>query len=50
MAQQATPVRRARLGRTLGPEGTAVSGVVLLLPEGDEVSDRRPSADRKSVV
>ncbi|WP_079126677.1 MULTISPECIES: alpha/beta hydrolase [Streptomyces] len=44
MAQQATPVRRARLGRTLGPEGTAVSGVVLLLPAGDEVSSRRPSA------
>ncbi|WP_395572191.1 alpha/beta hydrolase [Streptomyces sp. BK79] len=43
MAQQATPVRRARLGRTLGPEGTAVSGVVLLLPAGDEVSGRRPS-------
>ncbi|CAL9573171.1 alpha/beta hydrolase [Streptomyces sp. enrichment culture] len=43
MAQQATPVRRARLGRTLGPEGTAVSGVVLLLPGGDEVSSRRPS-------
>ncbi|GHB43353.1 alpha/beta hydrolase [Streptomyces viridiviolaceus] len=43
MAQQATPVRRARLGRMLGPEGTAVSGVVLLLPGGDEVSGRRPS-------
>ncbi|MDG9722237.1 MULTISPECIES: alpha/beta hydrolase [unclassified Streptomyces] len=43
MSQQATPVRRARLGRTLGPEGTAVSGVVLLLPGGDEVSSRRPS-------
>ncbi|MFJ8546520.1 alpha/beta hydrolase [Streptomyces sp. NPDC093586] len=43
MAQQATPVRRARLGRALGPEGTAVSGVVLLLPGGDEVSGRRPS-------
>jgi hypothetical protein len=43
MAQQATPVRQARLGRTLGPEGTAVSGVVLLLPGGDEVSSRRPS-------
>ncbi|MET9777213.1 alpha/beta hydrolase [Streptomyces sp. NPDC006367] len=44
MAQQATPVREARLGRTLGPEGSAVGGVVLLLPEGDEVSGRRPSA------
>ncbi|MEV8598027.1 alpha/beta hydrolase [Streptomyces sp. NPDC052012] len=43
MAQQATPVRRARLGRTLGPEPTAVSGVVLLLPDGEEASDRRPS-------
>jgi dienelactone hydrolase len=43
MAQQATPVRRARLGRALGPEPTAVSGVVLLLPSGDEVSARRPS-------
>ncbi|GAA2550720.1 MULTISPECIES: alpha/beta hydrolase [Streptomyces] len=43
MAQQATPVRRARLGRALGPEPTAVSGVVLLLPAGDEVSSRRPS-------
>ncbi|MGW7268370.1 prolyl oligopeptidase family serine peptidase [Streptomyces sp. NPDC054842] len=43
MAQQATPVRRARLGRALGPEPTTVSGVVLLLPGGDETSDRRPS-------
>ncbi|WP_081236638.1 alpha/beta hydrolase [Streptomyces viridosporus] len=43
MAQQATPVRRARLGRALGQEPTAVSGVVLLLPGGDEVSSRRPS-------
>ncbi|MEV5309870.1 alpha/beta hydrolase [Streptomyces sp. NPDC052610] len=43
MAQQATAVRRARLGRAFGPEPTAVSGVVLLLPGGDEVSDRRPS-------
>ncbi|WP_405618357.1 alpha/beta hydrolase [Streptomyces sp. NBC_00076] len=44
MGQQATPVRTARLGRALGPEPTAVSGVVLLLPGGDEVSRRRPSA------
>ncbi len=44
MAQQATPVRTARLGRALGPEPTAVSGVVLLLPGGDEVSHRRPSS------
>ncbi|MDT0387264.1 alpha/beta hydrolase [Streptomyces dubilierae] len=43
MAHQATPARRARLGRALGPEPTAVSGVVLLLPGGDEVSGRRPS-------
>ncbi|GAA3974174.1 alpha/beta fold hydrolase [Streptomyces sp. NBC_01352] len=43
MAQQATPVRTARLGRVLGPEPTAVSGVVLLLPGGDEVSARKPS-------
>ncbi|MEW2496617.1 alpha/beta hydrolase [Streptomyces nodosus] len=42
MGQQATPVRTARLGRALGPVPTAVSGVVLLLPDGDEVSDRRP--------
>ncbi|MEV7126743.1 alpha/beta hydrolase [Streptomyces sp. NPDC093260] len=43
MAQQATPVRTARLGRTLGPGPTTVSGAVLLLPGGQEVSDRRPS-------
>ncbi|MET7478975.1 alpha/beta hydrolase [Streptomyces sp. NPDC005648] len=43
MAHQATPVRRARLGRAIGPEPTAVSAVVLLLPGGDEESDRRPS-------
>ncbi|MEV0176972.1 alpha/beta hydrolase [Streptomyces sp. NPDC050803] len=43
MAQQATPVRTARLGRPLGPEPTTVSGVVLLLPGGDETSHRRPS-------
>jgi dienelactone hydrolase len=43
MAHQTTPVRTARLGRSLGPEPTAVSGVVLLLPGGEEVSDRRPS-------
>ncbi|MFI1423009.1 alpha/beta hydrolase [Streptomyces sp. NPDC020731] len=44
MAQEATPVRMARLGRALGPEPTAVGGVVLLLPGGEEVSGRRPSA------
>jgi len=43
MAQQATPVRTARLGRALGTEPTAVSGVVLLLPGGEEASARRPS-------
>ncbi|WP_369171965.1 alpha/beta hydrolase [Streptomyces sp. R28] len=43
MAHQATPVRRARLGRAIGPEPTAVSGVVLLLPAGDEVSHRKPA-------
>ncbi|POX54201.1 alpha/beta hydrolase [Streptomyces sp. Ru71] len=43
MGQQATPVRAARLGRALGPVPTAVSGVVLLLPGGEEVSSRRPS-------
>ncbi|MFJ3665994.1 alpha/beta hydrolase [Streptomyces sp. NPDC090106] len=43
MAQQATPVRTARLGRALGPEPTAVSGAVLLLPAGEEISARRPS-------
>jgi len=43
MAHQVTPVRQARLGRALGPEPASVSGVVLLLPGGDEVSGRRPS-------
>ncbi|MER5429710.1 prolyl oligopeptidase family serine peptidase [Streptomyces sp. NPDC002588] len=43
MTHQTTPVRTARLGRAVGPEPTAVSGVVLLLPGGEEVSDRRPS-------
>ncbi|WP_037683463.1 prolyl oligopeptidase family serine peptidase [Streptomyces griseus] len=43
MAQQAMPARTARLGKVIGPEPTAVSGVVLLLPGGEEASDRRPS-------
>ncbi|MFJ1806547.1 MULTISPECIES: alpha/beta hydrolase [unclassified Streptomyces] len=43
MAQDVTPVRTVRLGRALGPAPTAVSGVVLLLPGGEEVSSRRPS-------
>ncbi|MFF9176981.1 alpha/beta hydrolase [Streptomyces sp. NPDC014793] len=43
MGQQATPVRTAGLGKAVGPEPTAVSGAVLLLPGGEEISDRRPS-------
>ncbi|MET9501146.1 alpha/beta hydrolase [Streptomyces sp. NPDC006622] len=43
MGQQATPLRSARLERVIGPEPRAVNGVVLLLPGGEEVSDRRPS-------
>ncbi|WP_369224940.1 alpha/beta hydrolase family protein [Streptomyces sp. R39] len=43
MAQQATPVRTASLGRAVGPEPTTVSGAVLLLPGGEEVSARKPS-------
>ncbi|WP_119286427.1 alpha/beta hydrolase [Streptomyces sp. YIM 130001] len=43
MPQQATPVRGARLGRALGAESTSVSGVVLLLPGGEENSTRRTS-------
>ncbi|MFH8804354.1 alpha/beta hydrolase [Streptomyces sp. NPDC017936] len=44
MGQQVTPVRTARLGKAIGPEPETVSGVVLLLPGGEEVSDRRPPA------
>ncbi|GGS25078.1 alpha/beta hydrolase [Streptomyces griseoviridis] len=36
-------MREARLGRALGPQTAAVSGVAVLLPAGDEVSGRRPS-------
>ncbi|MFE1880414.1 dienelactone hydrolase family protein [Streptomyces diastatochromogenes] len=43
MGQQATPVRTARLAKAVGPEPTTVSGAVLLLPGGEEVSARRPS-------
>lgn len=44
MGQQATtPVRTARLGKAVGPAPDAVSGAVLVLPGGDEVSTRRPS-------
>ncbi|MER6328642.1 alpha/beta hydrolase [Streptomyces sp. NPDC001034] len=43
MGQQASPpVRTAGLGRAVGPVPDSVCGVVLLLPEGDEVSARRP--------
>ncbi|UKY52335.1 alpha/beta hydrolase [Streptomyces inhibens] len=45
MAQQALPVREARLGKPLGTGGTesAVSGVALLLPGGGPTGVRRPS-------
>ncbi|MEU6553925.1 alpha/beta hydrolase [Streptomyces sp. NPDC046915] len=43
MAQDVTPARTARLGGAVGPEPTSVSGAVLLLPGGEEVSARRPS-------
>ncbi|MFF2199277.1 alpha/beta hydrolase [Streptomyces sp. NPDC058145] len=43
MGQQATPVRTAGLGKAVGSEPTAVSGAVLLLPGGEEISARRPS-------
>ncbi|WP_093611875.1 prolyl oligopeptidase family serine peptidase [Streptomyces indicus] len=44
MAQEAMPVRGARLGRAIGHEltpGRSVGGVVLLLPAGDVTSTRR---------
>ncbi|MFJ4687623.1 prolyl oligopeptidase family serine peptidase [Streptomyces sp. NPDC091377] len=50
MAQQATPVRSARLGRALGAEPATVGAVVLLLPGGDEVSQRRPSPLRAAAA
>lgn len=43
MAQQATPVRAARLGRAIGSVHAGVGGVVLLLPRGTEVSARPPA-------
>ncbi|MFE9354092.1 alpha/beta hydrolase [Streptomyces olivaceoviridis] len=46
MGQQATPVRTAGLGKGVGAEPTSVSGAVLLLPGGEEVSVRRPSPVR----
>lgn len=46
MAEQSAPVRTARLGKAVGREPTAVSGAVVLLPGGQEVSARRPSSVR----
>ncbi|MFJ8850137.1 alpha/beta hydrolase [Streptomyces sp. NPDC102437] len=45
MAQRALPLPDARLGRAVRTAGapTAVSGVVLLLPDGEADSHRRPS-------
>ncbi|MEU9318074.1 alpha/beta hydrolase [Streptomyces sp. NPDC048295] len=45
MAQRALPLPAARLGRAVRAAGapTAVSGVVLLLPDGEADSHRRPS-------
>ncbi|MGP3982098.1 alpha/beta hydrolase family protein [Streptomyces sp. KR80] len=45
MAQDAVPVRGARLGRPVGATGAreTVQGVVLLLPGGEPVSTRRQS-------
>jgi predicted esterase len=45
MALQAPGLPGARLGRVVGADGTqsAVSGVVLLLPDGAALSKRRPS-------
>ncbi|MEW2130455.1 alpha/beta hydrolase [Streptomyces sp. NPDC005435] len=42
MGQQAAPVRTARLGKAVGSGPGAVSGVVLLLAGGAEVSERQP--------
>lgn len=50
MGQQAAPVRTARLGKAVGPEPTSVSGAVLLLPGGEEVSARRPSLVRATAL
>ncbi|MFE9405537.1 alpha/beta hydrolase [Streptomyces sp. NPDC006530] len=45
MALQVTPLPAARLGRAVGATGAGatVGGVVLVLPDGDPVSARRPS-------
>ncbi|MER6024775.1 prolyl oligopeptidase family serine peptidase [Streptomyces sp. NPDC001851] len=50
MGQQATPVRTAGLGKAIGPVPTGVSGAVLLLPGGEEVSARRPSPVRATIA
>lgn len=50
MGQQATPARTARLGKAVGPEPTAVCGAVVLLPGGEEVSDRGPSLVRAATA
>ncbi|WP_318201745.1 alpha/beta hydrolase [Streptomyces sp. SCL15-4] len=42
MGQRVSPVRTARLGKAVGPAPAPVCGAVLLLPGGEEVSDRRP--------
>ncbi|MET8812497.1 alpha/beta hydrolase [Streptomyces sp. NPDC004549] len=42
MGQQAAPVRTARLGKAVGSGPGAVSGAVLLLAGGAEVSEQRP--------
>ncbi|MHC5904353.1 alpha/beta hydrolase [Streptomyces sp. S6] len=43
MAQHVTPLRTPHLGKAVGPEPASVSGAVLLLPAGEELSERRPS-------
>ncbi|MGW4442552.1 alpha/beta hydrolase [Streptomyces sp. NPDC004682] len=42
MGQQAAPVRTTRLGKAVGSGPGAVSGAVLLLAGGTEVSEQRP--------
>ncbi|MFE9658827.1 alpha/beta hydrolase [Streptomyces sp. NPDC005955] len=43
MGLGAAQVRAARLEKAWGPVGATVSGVVLVLPGGEETSERRPS-------
>ncbi|MFI2778335.1 alpha/beta hydrolase [Streptomyces sp. ALB3] len=52
MAQRALPLPAARLGRAVLTAGAApeVSGVVLLLPDGETDSRRRPSALRHAAL